>query len=79
MMIIEHKPEPVVVPPTTYDLIGLSGEEIRMLRYFAERVTLTAAATNARLPPDVTTAAQRFLDKTNSIPVAYWSPKECFK
>lgn len=66
-----NKPEPVVTPPPTFDLIGLSQEEVDMLRYFA-----TLAPAHAR---DQIRAANRFLVSTMSISSTTFSPDKCFK
>lgn len=67
MNIKVNNPVPVT-PPPTFDLLGLSQEEVDMLRYFA----LTTDRRDAR-------AANRFLVSTMSISSTTFSPDKCFK
>ncbi len=66
MKITKNSPPPIVQPPPTYDLTGISQEEMDMLRYFA-------AASRARF-----VAAPRFLNKTSQFEGNTYAPDKCF-
>lgn len=69
MQVKENIPPPS--PPKTYDLIGLSQEEVDMLRYFADAARVARAHLAA--------TATRFLSKTSQFASGTYKPEECFK
>lgn len=71
MKVTKHIPPPVIPPPTTYDITGLSDAEARFIRYVVNYYSKHTGT------PDGRVAAARFLNKLDM----YGAPfdfNECF-